>query len=131
MTMEIVSINVRGLNSQSKRQTLFHWLESKQYDIICLQETFCTDEKKSLYNSDWNGSIIHCTSNSPHSRGVSVLFRKKFEFEILSQYHDNEGRLLLLNINHNGQTWTMVNVYAPTEVKHRKILFMKWKTMDY
>ena len=38
--MEVVTINVRGLGNPQKRKTLFKWLETKAYDIVCLQETF-------------------------------------------------------------------------------------------
>ena len=77
--MKIVSINVRGLSSSLKRITLFHWAKENRVDILCLQETFCTENNRKIIDNDWDGDIYHSLSDSTHSRGVSILIRKDFK----------------------------------------------------
>lgn len=45
--LQILSVNVRGLNSDEKRQKLYEWLKLSQCDVILLQETHFI-EKMSL-----------------------------------------------------------------------------------
>ena len=125
--MDILSLNVRGLHNQSKRLAIYHWLEQKHFDIICLQETFVTENSIAIFSADWKGASYHNVSNSCHSRGVSILCNKAFDHEILSIYTDKEGRKLLINLKHDGQTYSVVNIYAPTEVNHRKDFLSKTK----
>ena len=127
--MDVITINTRGLNESSKRQTLFHWLKSNKYKIVCLQETFLTSDKLNSFNTDWNAPCFHCVSNSNHSRGVSILINDNFEHEILGVHSSNDGRKLLLNLKHKGQTYCIVNIYAPTDITQRKNFFCelrKW-----
>ena len=39
-----VTLNVRSLRDSLKRKQIFQWLEDKNIQIACLQETFITDE---------------------------------------------------------------------------------------
>ena len=125
--MDILSLNVRGLHNQSKHLAIYQWLEQKQFDIICLQETFVTENSMPIFSADWSGTSYHNVSNSCHSKGVSILCHKSFNHEVLSIYSDKEGRKLLINLKHNDQTYSVVNIYAPTEVNHRKDFLSKSK----
>ena len=53
------------------------------------------------------------------SRGVCMLFKKGFEYKILSTHSDGIGRLLLVNIDVNEVNWTLCNVYCPDNVTER------------
>lgn len=52
-------------------------------------------------------------SNSPHSRGVTILFKKEFSFKFIYQHRSNDGRIILLNIEHDNKNITLINIYAP------------------
>ena len=123
--MNVASINVRGLNNPNKRTTIFHWLNSKTFDIICLQETFCTNDNVKIISRDWEGPCFHSVSNSSHSKGVAILFKKDFQYDIVSHFHSDDGRKVLVNIKHHDQIYTIVNIYAPTEMMYRKDFFNK------
>ena len=125
--MDCVSLNVRGLNDIQKRRTIFQWLQYNKYSIICIQETFLIDSKVKEFNNDWDGKSFHTTSNSSHSRGVSILFNKDFDFELINIVKSNDGRALLLNISYNSQTYTVVNLYAPNNEAGRKSFFNNMK----
>ena len=125
--MNAITLNVRGLNNHNKRQIIFHWLEVNKYDVIFLQETFCIPDKECVLFNDWNGQSHHTFSNSSHSKGVSILFGKEFNHKLISTHNSDDSRKLLLNIEHNGQTYTLVSLYAPTEASYRRDFFIKTK----
>lgn len=127
--LHIASLNVRGLHNKQKRLAIFQFLKDKSLDIICLQETFCTEDSKKRIGLDWNGDIIHCLSDSPHSRGVCVLFKKNLSFKIISSHSSNDGRKLLINFEICGELVTLANLYAPNNPDRQKDFFkrsQKW-----
>ena len=64
--------------------------------------------------------MYHSLSNSCYSRGVPILLSKTFQYKLLNQYQDKDGRKLFLNIKHNDQVYTIVNIYTPNEINHKK-----------
>ena len=52
--LKIVTLNVRGIRDKKKRFILINWLKSKKYDIVCLQETFVTEEILSAVEKDFH-----------------------------------------------------------------------------
>ena len=127
--IRVGTLNVRGLNDSTKRRTILNWLKEKNIDIICLQETFLKDETKHLLLDEWEGKVILNTSNSSHSRGCAILFKKHFDYEVMNSFCDNDGRQILLNIKHANQIYTIVCLYAPNNESHRKAFFnhtVKW-----
>lgn len=81
--LQILSVNVRGLNSVEKRQKLYEWLKLYQCDVILLRETHYIEKNELKYNAGWQGKIFHSFSDSSHSKGVSILYRKNLIVEIL------------------------------------------------
>jgi len=113
-TLLCITLNVRGLHEFDKRSKLFQWLEEKSFDIIFLQETFCTPDFVACFNRHWKGKAYHATTNSSHSRGVSILIPSKRNIDVCNHYHTNDGRTLLLNVQINNEPYSLVNMYAPT-----------------
>ena len=121
----VATVNVRGLRNVNKRNTLFHYLKEKKYDIICLQETYCTEEIKEQLNNDWNGPSFHSVSQSSHSKGVSILFNPNFNLKILDVFTDDEGRQILINFENHKQTYAIVKLNAPTDQAYRKQFYIQ------
>ena len=48
---KLLSLNVRGIRSATKRKALFMWLEEQKADIIFLQETYSTPEIEDLWRT--------------------------------------------------------------------------------
>ena len=72
-----------------------------EYHVSCkyfLQETYSTEETENLWKSQWPGEI-YFAHGSIHSRGVAILIRKGFDFELKSLRSDEEGRYLILKAN--------------------------------
>ena len=58
--LKIVTINVRGLRDKKKRFILINWLKRKTFDIVCLQETFITQEIPSNIENDFHELGKYC-----------------------------------------------------------------------
>ena len=119
------SINCRGLNTYEKRLKLYTLLNDSECDIIFLQETHYILENEFKYNTRWHGTSVHCFSDSVHRRGVSILFRKGLNFDIMNIHRSNDGRKLLVNIHLDDSDITLINIYAPNIVKDRCEFFKK------
>ena len=55
---KLVSLNVRGIRSPSKRKALFIWLNRLKYDIIFLQETCSTEEIENIWRTQWKDKLF-------------------------------------------------------------------------
>jgi len=124
--IKILTLNCRGLNNIVEMKKLFQWLIDNKYDVICLQETFCTDKLKPIFDSCWPGKTIHALSDSSHSRGVSILFNEKFNCNIINSHVSNDGRQVLTNVKvEDRKELTILSVYAPNDEKGRKVFYKK------
>ena len=120
-----ISVNVRGLNSDEKRIKIYEWLKDISIDIIFLQETHFIEKYQFKYDARWPGESYHCYSDSTHSRGVFILFRKDIPIEVLSVHRSNDGRKLLLNVKHEDNILSIVNIYAPNNESDRINFFKR------
>ena len=108
-----ISINIRGLNSDDKRNKLYEWLKIINCDIAFIQETHFIESKKDIYDKNWDGIIVNGYSDSQFSRGVSVLFKKDLDINIIDKHASNDGRIIILNVKIQDKCITYINVYAP------------------
>ena len=108
------SLNVRGLNNEKKRQTIFQWLQSSHQGITLLQETHSLERDENLWTKDWGNKIIF-SHGTRHSSGVAILLDKKYDYNISEVKKDTNGRFLLVNIEINNENFILINVYAPTK----------------
>lgn len=122
---EILTVNARGLNSDEKRTKLYAWLHDIQTDIIFVQETHYIEKDVLKYDARWLGKSYHCFSDSKFSRGVSILFKKELDVELIEKHGSIDGRRLFLKVKINGIELTLVNVYAPNSAKYRNDFFIK------
>lgn len=123
---EILTVNARGLNSDEKRTKLYAWLHDIQTDIIFVQETHFKEKEVLKYDARWLGKSHHCFSDSKFSRGVSILFKKELDVEIIEKHGSIDGRRLFLKVKINGIEFTLVNVYAPNSAKYRKYFLLTY-----
>jgi len=86
----------------------------KKFSIFVLQEIHCTKEKEPLWSSEW-GSSAFFSSLSSASAGVRLLFNNNFEFEVMRQFSDPEGRFIIIDIKKENKIITLVNIYAPND----------------
>ena len=114
-SLHVVSLNVRG----NKRHTVYRWLKEHKFHICLLQETYCTKGFAPKMKKGWDGDIMHSFSTSPHSKGVSILTAKGLPYNVISTHCDNDGRLILTNLELNGVEYSVCNVYCPNDLSDR------------
>ena len=80
--LKLLSVNVRGLNTDEKRKKLYSWLKHIGSDIFLPQDTHFVEENETKYDIGWKGKTFHSYSNSKFSCGVSILFKEHLDTEV-------------------------------------------------
>jgi len=116
--LRLVSLNVRGMRGD-KRHTVFRWLCENDFNVVLLQETYCTRSFVTKFNKNWSGEVFHSVSDSEHSRGVCIMLRKGLKCKIIDHHNCNEGRFIMVNMEVDGIGLSIANVYAPNNTRER------------
>ena len=74
--ISLLSWNVRGINDETKRKSVFRFLRNTKSDVMLLQETYSTKEVETKWTREWGNSIIFAHGTN-HSKGVMILFKKR------------------------------------------------------
>lgn len=114
LNLRMLTLNTNGIRHTPKRRALFKDLRDTKSDIFFLQETHSSIHDCKIWKSEWGGEAIFAHGRS-NARGVAILFARDLNFTILHQRADLEGRYILLKIQIDGKTATLVNIYAPTQ----------------
>ena len=124
----IATLNVRGIREKQKRLSISEWFKTLNIDILFLQETFCTEEFIETFKFEWlhtSEKIIHSCSDSNHSKGVTIIFKKGLNVEVQNSITSGDGRKLMVNCSINGCQFSLVNIYSPNKVSERIQFFKK------
>ena len=70
--LQIIPLDVKGLQNKSKRNQIFQYFKLKTFDIILLQETYRTLEDEHERKKEWEGTNSF-SSLSNHKCGVAIL----------------------------------------------------------
>jgi len=107
--VKIVSWNINSLRKRQDR--LFAWLENTRADIVCMQETKCTDEQfpalalqAAGYDSAYNGEKSY--------NGVAILSKNKLtevRASLCDEFVDPQARVISATIG----SLRVYSVYAP------------------
>ena len=120
---KVATINIRGLRDKKKRLILINWLKRKDFHIVCLQETYITEEILPDFERDFCdlGKIHFSLSDSSHARGVGILISHKLSnWKVINVNKDENGRMILLNIkNINNEVYSFGSFYAPNNLQQR------------
>lgn len=81
MTLNVLSLNVNGLNDVRKRRLALKYLKSFKNSVIFLQETHCRPGTSKLWDSQW-GHISFFTESSSNQGGVAILFSRDLKPEV-------------------------------------------------
>ena len=107
----ILSLNVRGLRNDVKRRGIMTYCRERA-DIVCLQETHSSQDKEVIWNSEW-GNKCYYSHGESNARGVMTLLQKGTNLKVVNIVSDEEGRLLILEINQEGNIFVIANIYGP------------------
>ena len=75
----IGSLNARGLNNNIKRNSIFTWAKKNRFDILFLQECYCSQEIEKDWTNEWNGEILF-SHGSKHGKGTMILFNNTLDY---------------------------------------------------
>ncbi|XP_074145242.1 DNA repair nuclease/redox regulator APEX1 [Sminthopsis crassicaudata] len=113
-TLKICSWNVDGLRAWIKKKGL-DWVKEEAPDILCLQETKCSESKLPSELQDLPG-LTHQYWSSPTDKegysGVGLLSRQRplnVTFGIGEEEHDQEGRVIVAEF----EAFVLVTAYVP------------------
>ena len=112
--VRIISQNVRGLNNDVKRRSIFHFLKEKA-DIICLQETHSTDMVQQGWELEFGSNECFWSHRTSSARGACVLVGRNANITVISSFSDAEGRTVGLIYEEAGERFKLLNIYAPNE----------------
>ena len=123
-TTHLCTLNVNGMRNKEKGLRIIDWLKRNKCAISFLQETHMDEGlKKNLeLESDF---IFFCSNGTTASRGVAILINKSLNFEIINEFQDEDGRLILLNIKIEDLIFSLVCLYAPNCRTDRNSFFKK------
>lgn len=110
--LNILSLNVNGLNSPNKRVKAFQTFASLKASIVALQETHFTNRNTSKFYSSQYPQVF-TASAATKQRGVLLAFHHTLPFTPISEIKDPEGRyIVLVGLLQDIET-TFVSYYAP------------------
>jgi len=123
--MKIVSLNIRGLGGSLKRKYIRDLISKEQVDMICLQETKCTEISKEngflLWGSNDIGWIEVGASNN--ARGIITMWRNS-RFQLVNSFRGNSFSAVEGVWKGGGGVQVMiVNVYSPNSLREKKTLW--------
>ena len=120
----LLSFNTRGISQSKKRKVIFTYCKRKKPDIVLLQETHSTCQTQKQWKEEWGGEIFFSHGKS-NARGVCIMFRKGYDFEIIKQVSDTSGRFILLKIKVQGVNYVILNLHAPNDESKAVSFFKK------
>ena len=128
-SIHFLSINVQGLRDKMKRARLREWLSQQKADIAFLQETHFTSDMNLVLKdefSDWNNYHSFGGSNC---RGCSIFIKKQIDLNVIDTQVSDDGRYLFMNVDTEGNTYTLLNLYAPNNKNSRNSFFANMSTL--
>ena len=104
---------MRGLADSIKRRAIFdkHRFNA---DMLILQETHSIPDVEKIWENEWGGKAIY-SHGTGAARGVAIFTSKKIYGSLSNIYKDLDGRLIIVDLEHNGITVSIAALYAPNE----------------
>ena len=114
-SIQLASINIRGLRQKDKRTACFTSFKEQGFEFIFLQEVFGTENERTSWENDWEGSSFWNMYNSREA-GVGILISHRVDYSVVGQKTDTSGRILAVTIEYSAEKHriNLVNVYAPS-----------------
>lgn len=109
---KLLTLNVKGLNSNVKRRLLLTELRSSKADIVFLQETHYNKEGNFAFARRYYPTV-YMASTTRKKAGVAILVAGTCPLQVTSSYSDPDGRYIILQGTLRGTPVTLCNVYVP------------------
>lgn len=126
LDFKVLSLNVRGMNDEKKRKSIFRWVKKNRIDVCFLQETYCTTNVENIWKNQWGGKLLSSFGTN-HARGVTIIFKPGLDVDIINTQKDEIGRMLLLEVKIQGTIFKLINIYSPNLEYNQVQFFNKLK----
>ena len=112
--IKFLSSKVRGLQCKRKRLKVTEYLKDKigSNGFLFLQETHSTEKNEISWKKDFNGQMFFSHGKS-NSCGVLISYFGPYKLSIKKQLRDNDGRILILDLTIDDQSFILINYYNP------------------
>ena len=117
--IRFITLNVRGLGVASKRQEIIQEISKFKYDVLLLQEIYCTTQE--IFNS-WvvefkaQGELSLSPSSSRAGTAIFVRDTTTFLLENIYQCTPNAGYAVALDIYKDQCFYLIISVYFPSHI---------------
>jgi hypothetical protein len=108
----LISLNINGLISPTKRHRLTDWLHKQDPTSCCLQETHLRD-KVTHYLRVKGWKTIFQANGPKKQAGVAILIWNKIDFQTKIIKKDKEGHFILIKGKIYQREFSVLNIYAP------------------
>ena len=110
--ISIITLNVTGLNTPTKRHSLAEWIQKQDPYIWYLQETHL--RPRDTYRLKVRGwkKIFHANGNQ-NKAGVAILISGKIDFKVKNVTRVKEGHHIMIKRSIQKEDITIINIYAP------------------
>ena len=105
----IITVNVNGLNTPTKRHRLAECIEKHDPYICCLQETHFRPQDTCRLRG-WK-NIFHVNGKQKKG-GVAILISDKIDLKIKKIARNKEGHYIMIKGSIQEEHITIVNIYA-------------------
>ena len=112
--LKFTSMNCRGLAQYQKRRDVLNYLKHSKADIFFLQETHMTQQTIQYFNTVWSGKCYHSTKTS-NSRGTAILIRSSLAYDLITEYCNSDGSLVLIVCKINNNVFTLISIHGPND----------------
>ena len=111
--ISIITLNVNGLNTPTKRHRLAAWIQNQDPYVCCLQETHF--RSRDTYRQKVRGwKKVSYANGNQKKAGVAILISDKIDFKIKTVTRDKEGHYIMIKGSIQEEDITIVNIYAPS-----------------
>ena len=94
--ISIITLNVNGLNTPTKRHRLAEWIQKQDPYICCLQETHFTSRDTYKWKVRGWKKIFHANGDQKKA-GVAIPISDKTDFKMKNILRNKEGLYLMIN----------------------------------
>ena len=121
--MKYGTLNVGGLRTSIKQNSVKHLIDEHKIDILFLQETHVDTLELGRKIERYFGGHIFWSLSNPAEKGTGIFISKQSQVNIVKFHHDIEGRLVYVDID-KGDEYRLINIYAhSSDAPARKQLF--------
>ncbi len=111
-TLNILSLNVNGLNSAVKRTRVLEYLHRKSISCALIQETHLKQSDVARFQNKYL-KLFCCALNK--TKGVLILVKSKLNLTIENLGSDEKGRFVFIRCKIYNNRSALVSIYGPNE----------------